>query len=132
MAYLARIEAQSAQPIAFLAKVDSAPLAPEPEFSPLEWSVIRLARVDRMSTLREPGSVGRFVGWLTGTARSYELANPQLEALRRIAVLSWHNGYSVPGEDVAEFLAAGFSPEQYELLVNSVRAVIASSSKRIH
>jgi hypothetical protein len=39
-----------------------------------------------------------------------------------MAVLSWHFGFAVAGEDVADFLSAGFTPEQYELLVTSVRA----------
>ena len=56
-----------------------------------------------------PGRVRRFWNWLAGRVNP-ELANPQLEALRRIAVLSWHYGFTVAGEDVADFLSAGFSP----------------------
>lgn len=134
MAYLARIEPHTAQPVVFLPKVvpATAPLAPAPEFSTLEWSVIRLARVDGLSTLREPGLIGRFINWLMGRQGSPGLANEQLEALRRIAVLSWHFGFTVPSEDVADFLSAGFTPEQYELLVQSVRAAISAGSQRIH
>jgi hypothetical protein len=134
MAYLARIEQHTAQPVVFQPKVvpSSAPVAPTPEFSALEWSVIRLARVDGLSTLREPGLVGRFINWLMGRQGSPGLANEQLEALRRIAVLSWHFGFTVPSEDVADFLSAGFTPEQYELLVQSVRAAISAGSQRIH
>ena len=134
MAYLARIEQHTAQPVAFLPKVvpAPAPIAPTPEFSALEWSVIRLARVDSLSTLRPPGRFGRFINWLMGRNGSPELANEQLEALRRISVLSWHYGFTVPSEDVADFMAAGFSPEQYELLVHSVRAAISAGSQRIH
>jgi len=134
MAYLARIEPHTAQPVVFQPKIvpASPPVAPAPEFSALEWSVIRLARVDGLSTLREPGRLGRFINWLMGRRGSPELANPQLEALRRMAVLSWHYGFTVPGEDVADFIAAGFSPEQYELLVHSIRAAISAGSQRIH
>jgi len=134
MAYLAPIQTQAAQPIAFLAKALPAPtpVVAKPDFTPLEWSVIRLARVDGLSTLREPGRIGRFINWLLGRKGSPELANPQLEALRRIAVLSWHYGFTVPGDDVTDFLAAGFSPEQYELLVHCVRAAISAGSQRIH
>jgi len=134
MAYLARIEPhvrvapQAARPIAFLERVAPAPKAPE--FSALEWSIIRLARVDGLSTLREPGRFRRFVRWLTGTERHPELANERLEALRRMAVLSWHFGFSVPGDDVAAFISAGFTPEQYELMVSSIRAAINSPSLR--
>ena len=120
MAYLARIEPFESQPIAFSA-APARPVA-EPEFSPLEWSIIRLARGDSLSTIREPGPLRRFVNWLTGRNRNPKLASERLEAIRRIAVLSWHFGFSVPGEDVADFLSAGFTPDQYELLVSAVRA----------
>ena len=120
MAYLARIEPFESQPIAFSA-TPARPVA-EPEFSPLEWSIIRLARGDSLSTIREPGPLRRFVNWLTGRNRNPKLASERLEAIRRIAVLSWHFGFSVPGEDVADFLSAGFTPDQYELLVSAVRA----------
>ena len=46
-----------------------------------------------------------------------------------MAVLSWHFGFTVPGEDVADFLAAGFSPDQYELMVRSISAAISASAK---
>ncbi len=134
MAYLARIEPYTAQPVDFLPRTVPAaiPVAPTPVFSDLEWSVIRLARVDGLSTLREPGRLGRFINWLVGRNRNPKLANPQLEALRRMAVLSWHFGFTVPGDDIADFLAVGFSPEQYELLVHGVQAAISATPKRIH
>jgi hypothetical protein len=128
MAYLARIEPQTAAPIALrgIPANDTA----RPEFSALEWSVIRLARVDGLSTLREPGRLGRFVNWLMGRTGTPELANERLEALRRMAVLSWHFGFTVPGTDVADFLSQGFSPDQYELMVGSISDAI-SAPKRI-
>jgi hypothetical protein len=128
MAYLAKIEPQNAAPIALLGipANDTA----RPDFSPLEWSIIRLARVDGLSTLREPGRIRRFVNWLLGRTGSPELANERLEALRRMAVLSWHFGFTVPGDDVADFLSQGFSPDQYELMVSSIRAAV-SAPKRI-
>jgi hypothetical protein len=129
MAYLARIEPQNAQPLALM----GAPAndIAKPDFTPLEWSIIRLASVDGLSTLREPGRFSRFVNWLMGRNGSPELANPRLEALRRISVLSWHFGFTVPGDDVTDFLSAGFSPDQYELLVSSIRRAIGSSAQRI-
>lgn len=102
----------------------------KPDFSMLEWSIIRLAQGDRLWTLREPGLLRRFVGWLTGTGTSAALADPRLEALRRMAVLSWHHGFVVPGDEVAEFNAAGFSNDQYELMVTSIRAAAATNTKR--
>lgn len=128
MAYLAKIEPQTAAPIALLGipANDTA----KPDFSPLEWSIIRLSRVDSLSTLREPGRIRRFINWLLGRTGSVELANERLEALRRMAVLSWHFGFTVPGDDVADFLSQGFSPDQYELMVSSIRAAI-NAPKRI-
>ena len=99
-------------------------------FSDLEWSIIRLARVDDLWTIRSRGLLRRIWNRLTGRGNP-ELANERLEALRRISVLSWHFGFSVPGEDVAEFLTAGFSPDQYELLVSSVRAASSAIARPI-
>ena len=118
MAYLARIEPSDNQTIAQLASAAE----PEPQFSALEWSIIHLARNDGLSTIREPGPVRRFFNWFIGQTRNPKLANERLEALRRISVLSWIFGFSVPGEDVSDFLSAGFTLDQYELLVSSVRA----------
>jgi hypothetical protein len=118
MAYLARIEPFDSQPVAQLAFAAK----PEPEFSALEWSIIRFARNDSLSTIREPGPLRRLLNWLIGRTGNPRLASDRLEALRRIAVLSWNFGFSVPGEDVADFLSAGFTVDQYELLVSSVRA----------
>jgi hypothetical protein len=123
MAYLARIEPQAAEPIAPMG-VPANDTA-KPDFSRLEWSVIRLAKVDGLSTLREPGRWGRFINWLMNRRSLPSLANERLEALRRMAVLSWHYGFTVPGEDVASFLSAGFSPDQYELMVRSISAAVS-------
>ena len=127
MAYLAKIEPQTASPIA-LTGVPANDVG-KPQFTALEWSVIRLARVDGMSTLRAPGRFRRFVNWLMGRNGSPELANERLEALRRMAVLSWHFGFTVPGDDVADFLSQGFSPDQYELMVRSIRAAISGPQR---
>lgn len=127
MAYLAKIEPKDVAPIT-LAGAPANDIG-KPDFSPLEWSVIRLARVDGLSTLRAPGRFRRFVNWLMGRNGSPELANERLEALRRMAVLSWHFGFTVPGDDVAGFLTKGFSPDQYELMVRSIRAAISGPQR---
>jgi hypothetical protein len=130
MAYLARIETTDAQPLVL-------PMRPAPKadpivervgFSPLEWSIVRLARMDRLWTIRPLGPVRRLWNWLTGRGNP-ALASERLEALRRIAVLSWHFGFTVPGRDVRDFLSAGFTADQYELLVNSVRRAVASPTR---
>lgn len=127
MAYAARIETQIAAPIA-------RPAVPAndtetPFFNPLEWSVIRDARTDSVSTLRPAGRIRRFFSWLMGRIGGPELANEKLEALRRMAVLSWHYGFTVPGDDVANFISAGFSPDQYELMVRSIRAAVGTPQR---
>ena len=126
MAYLARIETQDSQPIALPALVR--PTRPKPDFSPLEWSVIRLARIDRLWTIRTAGRLRRFWNWLAGRGNP-SLANPQLEALRRMAVLTWHYGFTVPGSDVAEFLSAGFSPDQYELMAGRINSALSAPQR---
>ena len=136
MAYLARIEPQTSDPFAFLDRFASkaalavVPPPAAPEFSELEWSIVRLARRDGLWTLRPYGRVRRFFRWLTGLGINPKLADPRLEAIRRISVLSWNFGFTVPGDDVADFIAAGFSHDQYELLVRSVSAAVSSSAQR--
>lgn len=127
MAYAVRLDPQEARVIALTAipANDTA----QPDFSRLEWSVIRLARVDGLSTLRAPDRLRRFTNWLMGRKGSPQLANERLEALRRMAVLSWHYGFTVPGDDVADFLSAGFSPDQYELMVSSIRAAVSAPQR---
>jgi hypothetical protein len=127
MAYLSRIEPHDAQPVALTAANDAS--RPEPGFSNLEWSVVRLARVDSLWTIRTAGPLRRFWNWVVGRGNP-ELANPRLEALRRMAVLTWHYGFTVPGEDGANFLSAGFSPDQYELMAGSINAAL-SAPRRI-
>lgn len=127
MAYLAKIETQDSRPVALPAIAANSNA--RPNFSPLEWSIIRLARIDRLWTIRTAGRLRRFWNWFVGRGNP-ELANPKLEALRRMAVLTWHFGFTVPGEDVSEFISAGFSPDQYELMAGSINAAL-SSPRRI-
>jgi hypothetical protein len=127
MAYLAKIETQDSRPVALPAI--AANNNTRQNFSPLEWSIIRLARIDRLWTIRTAGRLRRFWNWFVGRGNP-ELANPKLEALRRMAVLTWHFGFTVPGEDVSEFISAGFSPDQYELMAGSINAAL-STPRRI-
>ena len=95
------------------------------DFSPLEWTVIALARRDGLSSLETPGPVARALGSLFGLGRKSMLADQRLEALRRIAVHAWHRGYKLPVSEIKRFLGAGFSTGQYETLLASI------STKRI-
>lgn len=93
-----------------------------PAFSPLEWSVVALARRDRLGSLREPGRISMAMGALFGDRPNPRLADPRLEALRRMSVMTWHYGYTIPSSELRAFLAAGFDADQYELLVDSITA----------
>ncbi|PCG16082.1 MULTISPECIES: hypothetical protein [Sphingomonas] len=100
-----------------------------PRLSALEWSVVALARNDRLSSLRAPG---RMTTAMRVIFRQYNrmLADDRLEALRRIAVLGWHHGYAVPSHEVARFLRAGYSQGQYELMMDSIGAAHATRQPR--
>jgi hypothetical protein len=87
--------------------------------SPLEWSVVMLARLDGRGSLRP---AGRWTSLLRAVFKRHnpKLADPRLEALRRMAVLAWQSGYTVPSHEVRSFLDAGFTAGQYELLVDRI------------
>ncbi|MEH3036465.1 MAG: hypothetical protein PGN23_08270 [Sphingomonas adhaesiva] len=87
----------------------------------LEWSVVALARGDRLSSLSRPGRMSIALGKVFGTRRHpAHLADPRLEALRRMAVLTWHMSFAVPASEVRAFFAAGFSVAQYETMTESI------------
>jgi hypothetical protein len=82
-----------------------------------EWEIIGLARRDGLASLRAPGRLGRFVAWAFGAGINPRLADPRLEALRRVAVLAWHHGYTLPISAVKAAKVAGFSGDQVELML---------------
>ena len=93
---------------------------PTATLSALEWSVVALAQKDRLSSLKRPGPMSLAMGKLFAKRTNPELADPKLEALRRIAVLAWHRGYAIDSHDIHAFMAAGFSLAQYELVLASI------------
>ena len=131
MAYVAFQEIGAARAAfdAATAEQGAAAIRPDARLSALEWQVVALARRDRVSSLRAPSRLGRALGSIFGETRNPRLADPSLEALRRMAVLSWHHGYSVPSHEVRAFLAAGYSPDQYELMVDSIATALAGSHR---
>ncbi|WP_294235395.1 hypothetical protein [uncultured Sphingomonas sp.] len=131
MAYVAFQEIGAARSAtdAALARQGAAAIRADARLSALEWQVVALARRDRVSSLREPSRLTRAISSIFGETRNPRLADPSLEALRRMAVLSWHHGYSVPSHEVRAFLASGYTADQYELLVDSI-AVALSDSRR--
>lgn len=94
------------------------PRTPEIDtFGELEREVIAIASRDRLSTLEEPGRLGRMIRLIFGVRASLRLADPRLEALRRIAVLIRHHGHAVAAEEVGAFLAAGYTRGQFRRLL---------------
>lgn len=97
-------------------------------FTTRERTVIDLARDDRLSSLREESEFVEFLRLIFGMKRQTPLANPKLEALRRLAVLSWHNGYNVSTRDLTDFLNAGYSLDQYEAMLAHIGSERAASA----
>lgn len=89
-------------------------------FSALEWSVIALAKRDPLRSIDEPSRLSRAIGGLFGAGTSSRLADPRLEALRRLAIHAWRRGFALPVAEIERFTAAGFTEAQMETLVTSV------------
>lgn len=90
-------------------------------FSGLEWQVVAIARRDRLSSLGAPTPIARLLHAVFGGKRANpRLADPRLEALRRVAVIAWHKGFAVPVGEVAAFHDAGYSVDQLETLLTSI------------
>ena len=121
MAYLAFDEFGAIRPEAPAAPRADAP-TDSSRLSPLEWAVVALARNDSFASLREPGRLSVALGQLFGAKTNPRLADPRLEALRRMAVLSWHHRFAVPAREVRDFIAAGFTADQYETMLGSISA----------
>lgn len=98
-------------------------------FSPLEWSVILLARRDALGSLDTPGRMSRALGSVLGGGATSPLADPGLEALRRLAVRAWHR-LRLPAGDIDRFFDAGFTRRQLATLVNSIAAAPAAKGTR--
>jgi len=92
------------------------------ELTAREWSIAYLARKDGMGSIRPDTPLRRAFRTIFGIARANPLSDGRLEALRRMAVLSWRHGYNVASSDIRDFLAAGYSERQYETLVGRIRA----------
>lgn len=103
---------------------------PVARLSALEWSVVAMAERDRLSSIREPGRFISALGAIFGFKPSNRLANEGLEALRRMAILAWHHGWNVPKSELAAFLTAGFSIDQFELIQNSIGQARAARRRR--
>lgn len=93
-------------------------LALRAAFDPHERSVIELARSDGLSSLSRPRWRTMLIEALFGVRRANRLADPRLEALRRMAVLLRHG--RAGSAEQRRFLAAGFSAAQCAVLAMEV------------
>jgi hypothetical protein len=93
---------------------------PQARLSALEWSVVAMAERDGLSSIREPGRFVSALSSIFGISRPNRLANERLEALRRIAIFAWNSGWNVPKRELASFLDAGFTIDQFELIQRSI------------
>jgi hypothetical protein len=93
---------------------------PQARLSALEWSVVAMAERDGLSSIREPGRFVSALSSIFGISRANRLANERLEALRRIAIFAWTSGWNVPKRELASFLDAGFTTDQFELIQRSI------------
>jgi hypothetical protein len=127
---MASLPLPAPQPKAARAATIVGKATPPVRLSALEWSVVALAERDGISSIREPS---RFIAALRpifGIKRPNRLANEGLEALRRIAILAWHYGWNVPKSELAAFLEAGFSTDQFELIQTSIGQARAARRRR--
>lgn len=100
------------------------------DLTALEWQVVRLAQRDKIASIRPAGPVVRALRWVFGVRVSNALSDARLEALRRIAVLSWYRGYAVAPTEVRAFLAAGFTTDHYDVLLARINAVRTNLPRR--
>jgi hypothetical protein len=100
--------------------------------SALEWSVVAVARRDRLSSIHKPGRVAMAMAVLFGSHHNPALTDEKLEALRRISVLAWHRGYALHSSDIRAFRDAGYTLAQYELVQASIGRARNARNQRVH
>lgn len=105
----------------------AAPAAPPAGLSPLEWRVVAMGRDDATSTLTPSRARDWLAHLIFGPPPvAHALANPRLEALRRLAA-STRDRYSRAAADAtAAARAAGYSEFQIAAVVAAARAEVAA------
>ena len=98
--------------------------------SPLEWSIVAMAEKDGLSSLREPSRFLSALASLFWVRRPNRLTNERLETLRRLAVHVWLYRWNVPESELSDFLAAGYSLDQYQLVQTSIAQARTSRVQR--
>jgi len=96
-------------------------VAGDQPLSALECRVVELAREDRIETLRPYRPRSWLARLVLGPAQpSPVLANERLEALRRLAVQVWHDGYTVPVSALREARQAGYDESQIGAVIDMI------------
>lgn len=90
-------------------------------FTSIEREAIRLADFDDHGSVVPLGRMARFLRVLIAPRVNPELANPRLEALRRLSIALKARRPGASGPETEAALAAGFSPEQIGVLKNHLR-----------
>lgn len=119
MAYLNFAE-PAAAPATVSVSARHDPVPQKASLSALEWSVVALAQRDSLASLHRPGRVAMALAALFGGHRDTRLADPRLEALRRVSVHAWYRGFAVPASAVDAFYEAGFTQDHLELVITSI------------
>ena len=107
------------------------PVPPKASLTALEWSVVALAQRDTLSSLRMPGRIATALAALFGGRSDNRLADPRLEALRRVSVHAWYHGFAIPESEIEGFYDAGFTPDHLELVVTSISRGRSQRRRRI-
>jgi hypothetical protein len=77
-----------------------------------------------------PSRLSRALGSLFGLGTASKLADPKLEALRRMAVYAWRYGFALPMAEIDSFVAAGFDERQIETMVTSITGTRIGARQR--
>lgn len=86
-------------------------------FDRLDEAALEVARHDGLRTLRRHGRVMRFVERLLGLHVTPPLADPRLEALRRLGVAARLGGRRLAAREAEAARAAGFTPFQVDAVL---------------
>lgn len=91
-------------------------------FTPLEVVVLRLAQTESATRAREHGFLRRWIGRILSLPPANRLANEQLEALRRFAVVAWSRGETAVAKLLPNLLACGYTQRQASAVI-SIRRI---------
>ncbi len=89
-----------------------------------EWAVIALARSDSAASLETPGRLRRALESFFKVRRPNRLADPRLEALRRMAVLLRIGRGETSADEHKGFLSAGYTRAQLAALAAHIMKAI--------